>query len=187
MKMFFYYGRGGGMEWLFPFLTIGFFLVLNFVLSSYRREHGRGSHAGRLRAINWAVLNDPDIQTLIAHHKLTAAIERYCELTGCSFREAQFAIGVVMDNPRLSTQKKKKAHYDTPDAGIRDLVRDGEIERAVEVYRIFAGVDEYTARDAIAEIERELRLGDESASQPGQDDTPEDVRIHDLLHPGQHH
>jgi hypothetical protein len=43
------------------------------------------------------------------------------------------------------------------DAGIRDLVEEGRLDEAVEVYRKFAGVDEYTARDAVEQIRRDMQ------------------------------
>lgn len=52
--------------------------------------------------------------------------------------------------------KKKKVAADSQDAGIRDLILEGRMEEAVEVYQKFAGVDAYTARDAVDEIAHDL-------------------------------
>jgi len=67
-----------------------------------------------------------------------------------------------MANPDAVNEKKKRAAYDTMDAGIRDMIQEGRIDEAIEVYQKFAGVDEYTAMDAIAEIEHDIRQGEDS-------------------------
>jgi len=44
-------------------------------------------------------------------------------------------------------------------AGVRDLVAQGRHDEAVEIYRNFTGVDLYTAKERIADMAREHRLG----------------------------
>ena len=46
------------------------------------------------------------------------------------------------------------------DAGIRDLIAQGKIEEAVNIYRKFAGVDQFTAQEIISKIQQEMRLAD---------------------------
>ena len=58
----------------------------------------------------------------------------------------------------------KKAAYDAQDAGIRDLIQAGRLDEAVEIYQKFAGVDAYTARDAVDEIARDIHLSHQTAS-----------------------
>jgi ribosomal protein L7/L12 len=40
---------------------------------------------------------------------------------------------------------------------VRDLLKEGRIDEAIEVYRKFAGVDEYTAKDAVWKIEQDMK------------------------------
>ena len=55
--------------------------------------------------------------------------------------------------------KSKKGNLPSDD-GIRELIRSGDKQAAIDLYRRFTGVDEFTARHAVEEIERELRLND---------------------------
>ena len=48
------------------------------------------------------------------------------------------------------------------DAGIRDLVIEGRIGEAVEIYQRFTGIDEIAARKYVTDMEREIRLSDET-------------------------
>lgn len=57
-------------------------------------------------------------------------------------------------------QSKLKKGALPSDAGVRELVLKGQKQEAIILYQRFTGVDEFTARDAVDEIERELRLSD---------------------------
>lgn len=60
---------------------------------------------------------------------------------------------------RLSRRKKKGKEGELPsDAGVRDLIIENRIEEAIDLYQRFTGVDEFTARKAIEDMEREMRL-----------------------------
>lgn len=107
--------------------------------------------------IDWHAIDDPIVQAEIAKNSKIGAIKRYRELTGLGLKESKDAIDYAILHPDDRGDKKKQAAYDAHDAGIRDLIRDGRLTEAVEIYRKFAGVDPYTARDAVARIERELR------------------------------
>jgi phosphoserine phosphatase len=48
------------------------------------------------------------------------------------------------------------------DAGIRDLIIEGRLSEAVEIYRRFTGMDEIAARKYVGDMEREIRLSDET-------------------------
>ncbi|MEZ4669301.1 MAG: ribosomal protein L7/L12 [Anaerolineae bacterium] len=109
---------------------------------------------------DWVAMRDPDLQAALANNKKIEAIKRYRELTGQGLKEARDAIDYALAHPEAASTKKKQSSYDAQDAGIRDLVEAGKIDEAVDVYRKFAGVDEYTARDAVTEIERQVRLGE---------------------------
>ena len=59
---------------------------------------------------------------------------------------------------RAERRKKKKVlHgelYTAP--GVQNLLEEGREDEAVEIYQKFAGVDEYTARDMVDKIKREM-------------------------------
>lgn len=97
-------------------------------------------------------LNDPVVQDAIAQDNKIVAIKQYRKLTGVGLKEAKDAIEAYIANPDLLLEKKKKRLMDTHDAGLRDLIAAGEIDQATEVYRQFAGVDEYTARAAVEKL-----------------------------------
>src|SRR5690606_24075817 len=59
------------------------------------------------------------------------------------------------------------------DSGIRELVQEGSIQEAVDLYMRFTGVDQYSARDAVEQIEQEIRLESEP-SEPEQVQRRED-------------
>lgn len=64
---------------------------------------------------------------------------------------------IMRHAPPPTKAKKQKGSYDSLDAGLRDLVETGRLEEAAEIYRKFAGVDEYTAQDAIDQLAHEIR------------------------------
>jgi ribosomal protein L7/L12 len=128
--------------------------------------------------IDGAAFKDERIQAALDKGNKIEAIKVYRELTGLGLKEAKDAIEYLMAHPEYVGEKKKRAAYDTMDAGIRDMIQEGRIDEAIEVYQKFAGVDEYTAIDAVAEIEHELRQG-ESAEVGDIDD-----RIRNLVDEG---
>jgi hypothetical protein len=69
---------------------------------------------------------------------------------------------VTLLRNQQSPKNKAKSKQSTllSDAGVRDLILEGNKKDALDLYRRFTGVDEFTARQAIDEIERELRLSD---------------------------
>lgn len=138
-------------------------LLLLGWLFGWLGERSGGSSAGRVAfnpdQIDWSAAGDEQIQENLAEDRKINAIKRYRELTGQGLKEAKDAIEYLMANPDVVIEKKKRASYDKPDAGVRDLIKEGRINEAIEVYQKFAGVDEYTARDAVAEIEYEIRQG----------------------------
>jgi hypothetical protein len=50
--------------------------------------------------------------------------------------------------------KRKLPAYDIENAGVLDLLEEGHDDEAVDLYRRFAGVDEYTARAAVDRMKR---------------------------------
>jgi hypothetical protein len=55
-----------------------------------------------------------------------------------------------------SAEKPKTVRRELEADGVRDLVAEERIDEAVDLYRKFAGVDEYTARDAVERIKQEI-------------------------------
>lgn len=96
---------------------------------------------------------DREVQHEIAVGNKIAAIRLYRELTGCSLREAKAAIDFLVAHPDydLLSQGKHDPFGSPIDAGVRDLVRAGQRDEAMRIYRDFTGAD---AEDARAEIER---------------------------------
>jgi len=110
--------------------------------------------------IDWEAAADERVQEFIEQGKIMYAIALYRGLTDVNEKTAREVIEFLAANPDFLKAKKRKGFYDSSNAGLRDLVEAGRIDEAVETYRKFAGVDEYTARDAIAELEREAHLKD---------------------------
>ncbi len=55
-------------------------------------------------------------------------------------------------------QKKSKIGNLPSDAGVRELILASRIDEAISLYQRFTGVDKFTARKAIEDMEREVRL-----------------------------
>jgi ribosomal protein L7/L12 len=69
------------------------------------------------------------------------------------------ALFVTLIRGQQGKVKSKEAALPS-DAGVRDIILEGRKNEAIDLYRQFTGVDEFTARQAVDEIERELRLSD---------------------------
>ena len=64
---------------------------------------------------------------------------------------------------RIEHSKAKGKVGELPsDAGVRDMLLDGQVQEAIEAYRKFTGVDEFTAKKAIDDMLRDMRLDDQS-------------------------
>jgi hypothetical protein len=70
-----------------------------------------------------------------------------------------FAIFAML---RFYLSPKSKEAARPTDAGIRDLILEGQHDEAVEVYQRFTGIDELAARKYVEDLEREIRLSDET-------------------------
>lgn len=57
--------------------------------------------------------------------------------------------------------KGRDGEIPASDAGVRDLIAEGRLSEAVELYQRFTGTDQFTAREAVADMEREMRLTDD--------------------------
>lgn len=72
------------------------------------------------------------------------------------------SFGIIAKNyieGRFRGKKKKSKIGDLPsDAGVRDLILANKTAEAIDLYQRFTGVDEFTARQVIEDIAREVRL-----------------------------
>lgn len=146
----------GGLEcFIMGVVLVGGLLALNYIMVS-RQERREGKTAYVAPPINWEALQDTEIQDFMQRGMKINAIKRYRELTGVGLKEAKDAVDYAQAHPD-EAEKKKAGAYAAPDAGVRDLIKAGKIAEAVEIYRQFAGVDEYTAKDAVWKIEQDMR------------------------------
>jgi ribosomal protein L7/L12 len=68
-----------------------------------------------------------------------------------------FALAIVWSN-RIAAVKSKQRSTPISDAGVRELLAQGHIEEALDLYQRFTGVDLYSAKEAIQRMRQELRL-----------------------------
>lgn len=147
----------GPVEWL----IIGV-VVLILIAFIYRKTHvdslpGFSAQSSfQPPPMDWNAVNDVDVQNFIQRGQKINAIKRYRELTGMGLKEAKDAIDYVIANPQAVGEKKHAPLPNLQGEGVRDLVKAGKIDEAVDVYAKFAGVDIYTAKDAVAAMQREL-------------------------------
>ncbi|GAB5490784.1 MAG: hypothetical protein Phog2KO_09990 [Phototrophicaceae bacterium] len=145
-----------------------FFLAINFGNDTTLSDASKN--------IDWSAINDSELQSYLPNKKINA-IKRYRELTGTDLRDAKSAIEYVIAHPDAK-KRKYGLSANTEGAGVKDLVLEGRIEEAVEVYSAFMGVDEFTARDAVADLEREL------SAEANLTDGVDVSTLHDLLAEG---
>ena len=123
--------------------------------------------------------NDPEIQEAVQNRRKIEAIKRYRELAGVDLKTAKAAIEYLMAGGEIDKKKPSRPPIESA-AGLRDLLAEGHKDEAIELYARFAGVDQYTARDAIEEMEREMKLSDD----PGKLSLLERGEIQELLQAG---
>lgn len=161
------------------FAVIGFIIVFLVAVSFMGRSNQENSTTPRQPVeIDWDALDDPELQAALAQDNKIVAIKRYRTLTGQGLKESKDAIDYAKLHPDERGTKKKKAAYDAQDAGIRDLIQDGRLDEAIEIYQKFAGVDAYTARDAVNEIAHDLHLSNQSTSRTTFESPPTDQSNH---------
>lgn len=150
------------METLFLFVFCGGLIVValvtNYILVT------RQERRGEIPVSNWTpdqidvdVAEDWQIRADIGRGNKIEAIKRYRELTGVGLKEAKDAVEFIANNPDIWAEKKKAPRLELDAPGIRDLLEEGRDDEAIEVYQKFAGVDEYSARDAVERIKREMQ------------------------------
>lgn len=106
--------------------------------------------------IDWTAINHPDVQDAISLGNKIEAIKHYRTHTKVGLKEAKDAIDYAFDHPEEAERKKRSPVNNLSDGGVRDLVEEGRIEEAIEIYRTFTGMDEYSARAAVERIRGEL-------------------------------
>lgn len=146
-------------------MTITFLVFLLWVAQARLRRPPRKRHdetaydAPHLRdTLDWNVLLSPEIQACLPHKKIEA-IKIYRQRTGVGLKEAKDAIDAYMDNPTDVPAKIRRYDLAEPQSdGIRELLRRGRRDEALKVYQSFTAVDLFTAEDAIAALEEEMRM-----------------------------
>lgn len=145
------------MNSILIFMMVGGLIFGLFVLVWYMavyRVKDSGSYFDP-RRIDWDVINAPDIQEALSRGKKIEAIKHYRTHTNVGLKEAKDAIEYAFDHPEEAERKKRSPVNDLSDGGVRDLIEEGRIEEAVEVYRTFTGMDEFSARAAVERIRGE--------------------------------
>ncbi len=113
----------------------------------------------KVTEVDWAVIADERVAQHLPDNKL-AAIKAYREITGVGLKEAKDAVDYAIDHPEKIRKDFSTLHVSMSDAGIRDLLAAGKFEEAVNAYRTFTGVDTFTARNAVEEMQQTLYRGD---------------------------
>lgn len=108
--------------------------------------------------VDWAAVRDERVAQYLPDRKIDA-IKAYREITNVGLKEAKDAIEYALANPHKIEKSEKGFNAlgaSMSNAGIRDLLDAGKFEEAVDAYRTFTGVDTFTARNAVEELQREI-------------------------------
>jgi hypothetical protein len=132
-------------------LCLGIFIIVVSLVAIRMRGIFKGYlFSGAVMKLDKADFDDPDVQELIE-----VGQEVYSKKLARNLEDRR--LGLTEADIEAIREKKKAPRPDLDDAsGIRDLLEEGREEEAVEVYQKFAGVDEYTARDMVEQIKREM-------------------------------
>jgi len=103
-----------------------------------------------------SALADSVVQAALDRGNKIEAIKRVRQLTGLGLKEAKDLIEAYQRNPDRVVEKKKRPVNDLSADGVRDLIEEGKLDEAVDLYRRFAGVDQYTAQDAVEKLRQEM-------------------------------
>jgi ribosomal protein L7/L12 len=100
---------------------------------------------------------DVEVQAFLREGDKLNAIRVYRALSGDSLQEASQAIAFLAANPNFAASpKSKRLSGGTPfDTGIREMVRTGNKQEAIKIYREFTGASLTDAHDEIERIEWE--------------------------------
>ena len=103
-----------------------------------------------------SALADSVVQAALDRGNKIEAIKRVRQLTGLGLKEAKDLVEAYQRNPDSVVEKKKRPVNDLSADGVRDLIEEGKLDEAVDLYRRFAGVDQYTAQDAVEKLRKEM-------------------------------
>jgi hypothetical protein len=103
-----------------------------------------------------SALADSVVQAALDRGNKIEAIKRVRQLTGLGLKEAKDLVEAYQRNPASVVEKKKRPVNDLSADGVRDLIEEGKLDEAVDLYRRFAGVDQYTAQDAVEKLRKEM-------------------------------
>ena len=149
------------METLFLFVFCGGLIVValvtNYILVTRQERREGKSPSWQPSQINWDAIADEQLQDAMNRGNKIEAIKRYRELTNDGLKEAKDAVEYAARHPDEWSEKKKAPRLELDAPGIRDLLEEGREDEAIEVYQKFAGVDEYSARDAVERIKQEMQ------------------------------
>jgi hypothetical protein len=112
--------------------------------------------------LDWDVTQDTDFQDALARGVKIEAIKIYREKTGLGLKESKDAVEYYVAGGE-PTKKRREIPSVESAAGVRDLLDEGRKDEAIDLYAKFAGVDQYTAEDAVEQIEDEMKADDEEA------------------------
>lgn len=94
---------------------------------------------------------DQTLRYYISEGEMIHAIETYQLLTDSDLHEARQAVYYLAREMKA----KERLSSDTGGAGVQDLLDEGRVDDAIEIYRAFMGVDRYTAQQAIDEMRQD--------------------------------
>lgn len=137
------------------FGIVAVLLAINYVMVTIQeRRHGK-TPGWTPEQIDWDAAADDFVQEYLMQGDQINAIKRYRNLTNVGLAEAKYVIDHIVAHPDEMGEKKKAPRPELDDApGVRDLLDEGRDDEAIDLYRRFAGVDEYTARAAVERIKR---------------------------------
>jgi ribosomal protein L7/L12 len=133
--------------------------------------------------VDWDAAQDEGFQAALERGSKIEAIKIYRQKTGLGLKESKDAVEYYLAGGVPVKKRRQKPSIEGA-AGVRDLLSEGRKDEAVELYARFAGVDQYTALDAVEQIEREMRLGDQAKDEGGLTQADRDA-IQQFLERGQ--
>jgi ribosomal protein L7/L12 len=160
-------------------LLVGVVILAGIIQSA----RSRSPLPAKPAAVDWDAAQDAELQAALAQGNKILAIRIYREQTGAGLKESKDAVEAILAGD-LPAKKRRMQPALEGAAGVRDLLSEGRKTEAVELYARFAGVDQYTAQDAVEQIEREMRLEDAPPSETGLS-AADTVELRDLLQRGQ--
>ena len=141
-------------------IAIAIAIVIAVVMASAGRRAEAGQRILEEVEIDSLATGDPEFQEYLQQNKKIEAIKRYRGLTGLGLKESKDVVEYLMAYPDAPLKKRRHASATPEPAGLRDLVAGGSIDEAIDIYQKFAGVDYYSAKDAVGAIQSELEGGD---------------------------